>query len=86
MPSCEPDFHQWIGEQAALLKAGQFGRLDVPHLIDEVESMSARERRELIKRFAVLLAHLAQVARSVRTPLYQLASDHQPAAGSETVT
>lgn len=58
MTSYETDFHQWIDEQTALLKAGQFDRLDVPHLIEEFESMSARERRELINRLAVLLAHL----------------------------
>ena len=55
MTSYETDFHQWIDEQAALLRTGQYGRLDVPHLIEELESMSARERRELINlRIGVL--------------------------------
>ena len=58
MTSYETDFHQWIDEQAARLKAGQFDRLDLPNLIEELESMSARERRELINRLAVVLAHL----------------------------
>ncbi len=58
MASYETDFHQWIDEQAALLKAGQLDRLDIPHLIAELEGMSARERRELINGLAILLAHL----------------------------
>ena len=58
MATYEVDFHDWIEEQATLLKTGQLARLDVPHLIEELESMSARERRELINWLAVLLAHL----------------------------
>jgi len=58
MSTYDTDFHDWIEEQSALLKTGQFAQLDVPHLIEELDSMSARERRELINRLAVLLAHL----------------------------
>jgi hypothetical protein len=58
MSRYETDFHAWIEEQAALLKAGQFARLDVPNLIDELESLGARERRELINRLTLLLTHL----------------------------
>jgi hypothetical protein len=58
MTSYDTDFHQWINEQTALLRAGQLDRLDIANLIEELDSMSARERRELINRLAVLLAHL----------------------------
>ncbi len=58
MTRYDADFHRWIDEQSAALKAGQFDHLDVTHLIEELDSMSARERRELINRLAVLLAHL----------------------------
>ncbi|WP_462320667.1 DUF29 domain-containing protein [Halochromatium sp.] len=58
MSTYETDFHQWIEEQSALLRAGRLTQLDVPHLIEELESMSARERRELINGLAILLAHL----------------------------
>lgn len=34
--------------------------LDLPHLIDEVESMGASVERELVNRLAVLLLHLAK--------------------------
>jgi len=52
------DFHAWTQEQAALLRAGHFTELDIQHLTEELESMGARERRELTNRLAVLLAHL----------------------------
>jgi hypothetical protein len=58
MTSYEADLHQWINEQTAALRAGQSDRLAVTRLIEELDSMSARERRELINRLAVLLAHL----------------------------
>lgn len=52
------DFYAWTQQQAQLLKSGQFFKLDVEHLVEELESMSATERRELISRLAVLLMHL----------------------------
>jgi len=58
MTSYDADFHQWIDEQTAALKAGRFDRLGVTHVIEELDSMRARERRELINRLSVLLAHL----------------------------
>ncbi|MBK1617665.1 hypothetical protein CKO42_04200 [Lamprobacter modestohalophilus] len=58
MSTYETDFHQRIEEQADLLRTGHLPQLDVTHLIEELESMSARERRELINRLALLLAHL----------------------------
>jgi hypothetical protein len=54
----DQDFHAWTHEQADLLRAGRFTALDVEHLIEELESMGARERRELTSRLKVLLAHL----------------------------
>jgi hypothetical protein len=54
----QTDFQHWIEEQAALLKSSQFERLDINNLVEELESMGARDRRELINRLAVLLAHL----------------------------
>lgn len=54
----DQDFHAWTREQAELLRTGQFTALDLDHLIEELESMGARERRELTSRLKVLLAHL----------------------------
>jgi hypothetical protein len=54
----DQDFHAWTQEQAAMLRAGRFTELDIEHLAEELDSMGARERRELTNRLAVLLAHL----------------------------
>jgi hypothetical protein len=60
MSTYSTDFHRWIEEQAALIKASQWSRVDADHLVEELESMGARERRELISRLAVLLTHLLE--------------------------
>ena len=54
----DQDFYQWTQEQAALLKAGTLAQLDIENLIEEVESMGRSEKRELVSRLAVLLAHM----------------------------
>ena len=52
------DFHAWLGEQAALLRAGHLDALDALNLAEEIESMGRSERHQLENRLAVLLAHL----------------------------
>ena len=54
----DQDFYQWTQEQAALLKAGTLAQLDIENLIEEVESMGRSEKRELVSRLTVLLAHM----------------------------
>jgi len=58
MNTHETDFYSWTQEQAALLRQGRYMEADIEHLIEELESMGASERRELTNRLAVLLAHL----------------------------
>lgn len=58
MSSYEQDFYRWTQEQASLLREGRLSAIDVDHLIEELETMDARERRELTNRLRVLLAHL----------------------------
>ena len=52
------DYTAWAHRTAELLKAGRFSELDIDHLLEELESMGASERRELESRLSVLLAHL----------------------------
>lgn len=52
------DFHAWTLDQVSLLKARQFTAVDVESIIEELEIMGASERRQLVSRLAVLLAHL----------------------------
>jgi hypothetical protein len=56
--SYEKDVVAWASEQAALLRAGRFSELDIEHIADEVEDVGRSERRELLSRMAVLMAHL----------------------------
>jgi hypothetical protein len=58
MNNYQTDFFKWTREQAELLKAGCFDRLDIGHLIEELETMGASERRELLSRLEELLMHL----------------------------
>ncbi len=58
MTTYQNDFYGWTKEQSKLLKAGQFECVDVEHLVEELESMGASERRELGNCLAVLMAHL----------------------------
>lgn len=52
------DFYTWAHQQAELLRQGRFSELDTDHLIEELDSMGARERRELETRLSILLQHL----------------------------
>ncbi len=54
----EQDFQAWALWNAALLRAGKLGDIDVFHIAEELESMGASERRELQSRLQVLLCHL----------------------------
>lgn len=54
----EKDFFAWTQEQVELIKKKAFDRLDLVHLLEEVESMGKREKRELASRLEVLLMHL----------------------------
>lgn len=52
------DFYAWIVHNVALLRAGKFSEIDVEHVAEELESMGRSDKRELMSRLAVLLAHL----------------------------
>ncbi len=52
------DFYAWALHSAALIRQGKLSSLDFEHIADEIESMGKSDKRELINRFAVLLAHL----------------------------
>ncbi len=54
----EKDVVRWAQEQARLLREGDFARLDIEHIADEIEDVGKAEQRELASRMAVLLAHL----------------------------
>lgn len=54
----EKDFYAWAIHNAQLLREGKLSEIDVENIAEEIESMGKSEKRELINRLAVLLAHL----------------------------
>ena len=54
----EQDLNLWLETTISDLKAGDFQRLDVENLVEELASLASRDRRELRSRLATLLEHL----------------------------
>ena len=54
----ETDFYAWTLEQSKLLKEGNFKHLDIPNLVEEIESLGKQQRQELRNRLSVLIGHL----------------------------
>lgn len=54
----ETDFYAWVQEQTNLLKNQQWNQIDLPNLIEEIESLGKQERAELRNRLRVLIEHL----------------------------
>jgi hypothetical protein len=54
----EQDFNLWIEQTVMLLRARRFAELDIENLVDELESMSRRDKREILNRLDVLLMYL----------------------------
>ena len=54
------DFFEWAVRNAGLLRAGRFDEADIERIAEELEDMGKRDRRELLSRLQVLLAHLLQ--------------------------
>ena len=54
----ERDLNLWLGEAIAKLKIGDFDNLDVENLIEELESLAGRDRREIDSRLIILIEHI----------------------------
>ena len=54
----EQDFNLWIEDTVNKLKAHQFDEVDLDKLIEEIQALARRDRRELESRLRVLFAHL----------------------------
>lgn len=54
----ETDFNLWLESTAKLLQERKFDQLDLDNLVEEIEALARRDRRELENRLEVLLAHL----------------------------
>ncbi|MBV8883159.1 MAG: DUF29 domain-containing protein, partial [Chroococcidiopsidaceae cyanobacterium CP_BM_RX_35] len=54
----ETDFYAWTQEQAMLLRNQQWSQVDLPNLIEEIESLGKQQRQELRSRLSILIGHL----------------------------
>ncbi|TVP67855.1 MAG: DUF29 domain-containing protein [Leptolyngbya sp. LCM1.Bin17] len=54
----DTDLALWLSETAAQLRAGNWAEMDIEHLIEEIEGLAGRDRKEVESRLDVLLAHL----------------------------
>ncbi len=54
----DQDFVEWCEITAAQLRDRKFEQVDLENLIEEIEGLAKRDRRELKNRLTVLLAHL----------------------------
>ncbi|WP_055074986.1 DUF29 domain-containing protein [Pseudanabaena sp. 'Roaring Creek'] len=52
------DLHLWLEEAIAQLKAGDFQNLDIENLVEELEGLAGRDRREIKQRLTTLIEHL----------------------------
>ncbi|MEA5576014.1 DUF29 domain-containing protein [Anabaena sp. UHCC 0451] len=54
----DQDFYLWTKAIVEQLQENRFNEIDIPNLIEEIESMGRSEKRELKSRLIVLLMHL----------------------------
>jgi hypothetical protein len=52
------DFNLWLLETIKELQARNFENIDLENLIEELDSLAKRDRRELKSRLRVLISHL----------------------------
>ncbi len=57
----EQDLNLWLGEAIAQLKAGELHNLDVENLIEELEGLAGRDRREIDSRLITLIEHILKL-------------------------
>lgn len=54
----ETDFYAWTVEQARFLRNEDWSNLDIPNLVEEIESLGRQEQSQLDSRLEVLIGHL----------------------------
>ena len=54
----EDDVYSWAFEQAQLMRLGRFREVDLPNVIEEIESLGNEQRRALKSSYRLLIAHL----------------------------
>jgi len=77
--SYEIDFYAWTIRNADLLRKKQFSKVDVQHIAEEIEDMGKSEKRQLVHRLVILIAHLlkGEFQPKKRSKSWKLTIAHQ---------
>lgn len=54
----ETDYYSWLMKNAGLLREKRLDEIDTANIAEELEAMGRNEKRELIHRMSILIAHL----------------------------
>jgi len=54
----ETDIIEWVEQQVSLIKAHRYGEVDWPHLLEEIEDLSKRERDRFLSSIRLIIQHL----------------------------
>lgn len=54
----DKDFCKWTSTQSKLLRKGEYSKLDIENLIEEIEALGRSERRTLESYLEILLMHM----------------------------
>jgi hypothetical protein len=54
----EGNFYVWCFEQAELLRSRRFAELDLPNLVEELQSMGREQRYKLEASYRLIISHL----------------------------
>src|SRR5205085_7862178 len=57
----ENDFYKWTQNQIAFLQKKEFTKLDIDHLIEEIESLGNSEKNAIESHMIVLFVHLLKI-------------------------
>ena len=57
-PKHDEDLYKWAMMNASLLKQGKYQEADMTNIIEEIEVLGRSNKRELVSRSGVLIAHL----------------------------
>ena len=79
----DADFFRWTQEQAAFLRNGEWSKLDVANLVDEVETFGRSEEHEIRSRMMVLVHHLLKWKYQPGGPLQFVARHHRRTAKAD---
>lgn len=57
----EQDYHQWLNETVAAIKARRFSEVDWDNLVEELVDMGKADKNALLSNLKILLAHLLKL-------------------------